>query len=556
MPTIQNNPPAPRLAALPDVSGVTMRHFALLLLFSSSLALAEFGTGQADFDNLVVPLIDSAPEPTIGIPWTTDHIFYHAGSTTIRFKPQAPAGEQWADVTPPYQVPVNLDPMLVVHEETGRMLAGGLLGACSVMMISDDDGETWLPTANMCSGAQFDHQSVGLGVKPGLGAITGTAFDLNGYYCGQLGQIGCSVSLDGGVTWTAPSPVLLSNCGGFHGHWRTNAQTGEAFLPVGSCGAQHGMIVPSVALEAGGVTGLLFEERLVEGSHTWTGGFDPSVGISRPSGVLYYGMADSAGARIAISEDNGETWEKLGPNADTTWLDVGQFHEPRILHATFADVQAGDDDRAAFSFIGLEATGNPLIDRHLRTNAVYSCYDKGEGTSEWGAAGFPLKQSDMVWHYYVAFTFDRGVTWEVRRISEDPVQIGGVYDSLTDDSGGCRNLLDFNDMDIDSQGRVHIAYADGCTGDCASAAPAHAPGRSGYRDQAPRLFRQVGGRGLFAAYDKEASAASDDSESPAPGAGAEGRATEQTAGGVTGWLLLIGLAVLGLGRRQAAMARR
>ncbi len=538
-----------------------MRHFAILLFIASPLAFAGFGTGQTGFDNLVVPLIDRAPEPTVGIPWTTDHIFYHAGSTTIRYKPEAPEGEQWSDVTPPYQVPVNLDPMLVVHEETGRILAGGLLGACSVMMISDDDGETWLPTTNMCSGAQFDHQSVGLGVKPGLGAITGTAFDLNGYYCGQLGQIGCSVSLDGGVTWTAPSPVQLSSCRGFHGHWRTNAQTGAAFLPVGSCGAQHGMIVPSVAVEAGGITGLLFEERLVEGSHIWTGGFDPSVGISRPSGVLYYGMADSQGARMAISEDGGLTWEKLGPNGDTTWLDVGQFHEPRILHATFADVQAGDDDRAAFSFIGVEATGNPAIDRHLRTNAVYSCYDQGEGTGEWGAAGFPLKQSDIVWHYYVALTFDRGVTWEVRRISDDPVQVGGVYDSLTDDSSGCRNLLDFNDMDIDSRGRVHIAYADGCTGACAAAAPANAPGLSGYRDQAPRLFRQVSGRGLFAAYDKDQSAddgalAGDDTDAGSAGDSTTGRSAGPAAGGTATWLLLIGLGGLALGRRRGAIRAR
>ena len=31
-----------------------------------------------------------------------------------------------------------------------------------------------------------------------------------------------------------------------------------------------------------------------------------------------------------------------------------------------------------------------------------------------------------------------------------------------------RNLLDFNDLHIDRQGRVYVAFADGCTGECAA----------------------------------------------------------------------------------------
>lgn len=524
-----------------------MRRFALSLALLPAVALAQFGAGETEFENLVVPLVDSAPEPTIGIPWTTDHIFYHAGSTTLRFSPDAAPDAQWVDVTPPYQVPVNLDPMLVVHEDTGRILAGGLLGPCSVMMISDDDGETWLPSVNMCSGAQFDHQSVGLGIKPGLGSLTGTATDLNGYYCGQLGEIGCSVSIDGGETWTLPTP-FLGTCSGFHGHWRTSSVTGTAFLPVPGCGSQHGLLVPTVLPDLAGVTGALFEERLVEGSHAWDGGFDSSIGVSRKSGVLYYGMADRQGARIAISGDEGVSWDKIGPRTETTWLDVGQFHNPPILAATFADVQAGDDDRAAFSFIGIEATGKPEVDAQLKTNAIYSCYEKGEGEGDW-AGGFPLNQSDMVWHYYIAYTYNRGATWEVERISDDPVQIGGVYDSLTDSSSGCRNLLDFNDMDIDSTGRVHIAYADGCTGDCAAVDPTQAPGKSGYRDQAPRLFRQVGGRGLFAEFDLDSS----DPRNDGTDAGARSDLnTGRQSGGAIPVLLVLLLGTFGVFRKRLA----
>ena len=38
---------------------------------------------------------------------------------------------------------------------------------------------------------------------------------------------------------------------------------------------------------------------------------------------------------------------------------------------------------------------------------------------------------------------------------------------------GC-NLLDFQDMDIDSKGRIHIGWADGCVGDCAETGEAEA----------------------------------------------------------------------------------
>lgn len=519
-----------------------MRLLVFLWACLPGMLWAGFGNGNTQFENIVVPLVSSAPEPTIGIPWTTDHVFYHAGSTTLRFIPDAMPGAEWEDVTPPYQVPTNLDPMLVVHEETGRILAGGLLGACSVMMMSDDDGETWIPTANMCSGAQFDHQSVGLGIKPpGFPLAATGASGLNGYYCGQLGEIGCSVSLDGGITWTVPTPAALVSCGGFHGHWRVSPVTGEAFLPVPGCGSQHGLIKPSVLPEFGGVTGLTFEERLVEGSHTWNGGFDSSIGITRESGYLYYGMADQQGARIALSRDEGDTWEKIGPRQEQTWLDVGQFHNPPVIAATFADVQAGDDDRVAFSFIGIEETGVPQIDVHLRSNAIYSCYDKGEGEGDWGG-GFPLNQSDMVWHYYVAYSYDQGTTWEVHKISDDPVQVGGVYDSVTDGSGGCRNLLDFNDMDIDSQGRVHIAYADGCTGECAAATPEQATALPGYRDQAPRMFRQISGKGLFAQFDTP--------EDQADGVTPRGDIVGSSGGGAVGWLTLLVVPILAWRRRM------
>ena len=464
-----------------------------LLLLLAPTASAGFGEGPVTFIEYAVDGAEHVAEPTVGINWNTDALFFHSGITTIK---GTFSGDNvtWADVTPPYQVPINLDPLLVTDEDTGRTFAGGLHGACSVMMYTDDDGATWLPSLNMCSGAQFDHQSLGVGPKPVVLNPLGLPQLNNAYYCGQLILIGCSVSLDGGVTWTAPTPAVLQAvdvtgdstglCGGFHGHWRVSRVTGTAVLPVAACGDRHGVLVANVltdGTQAAGATGLTFEAREVEGSHTWNGGFDSSVGFGRGEGWMYYGQADAAGARIGLSKDEGLTWESLpSPDGDTTWLDVGQFHDPPIVKATFADVQTGDDDRTAFTFLGLEDTdgdgeGNEFPD-------LYGC-DVPEGFTE-----------NREWHYYAAFTYDAGQTWDAHKLTDHPVQIGGIWDG----GGGnpCRNLLDFNDMDIDSTGRVVIGWSDGCIDECFDPST----GEHTYTRE-PRILRQSTGNGLFAAHD-------------------------------------------------------
>jgi hypothetical protein len=473
-----------------------MRAAILLALLFVAPALGnhgvhpEFGAGETAFQVYEGP--GNAPEPTIGIPWNSDDVFYLAGSITYRLHFEDDGSTVWEDVSPVTTTPVNLDPMLIADELTGRILSGGLVGPCSIMNYSDDNGETWLPTANMCSGAQFDHQSIGMGPKPGVGNPNNAPQLQNAYYCGQLILIGCSVSLDGGATWTAPTPALTqmavpttdgpaADCGGFHGHWRTSSVTGTAALPVPAC-SQMGMLIANVVAdgtEALGVTGLAFEGRLIPGSHEWVGGFDPSMSFTRDSGWLYYGMADYMGARMALSLDEGLNWETIGggmTGGGDSWLDVGQFHDPPIVAATFADVQAGDDDRVVFSFLGLEdLDGDGLGEEY---ESLYNC---------------DVTEENRVWRYYIAQSFDAGQTWEVARMSDDIIQRGGIWDG----GGGnpCRNLLDFNDMDVDSTGRAYVAFADGCLEECESGVG------PGPYSQAARLFRQNGGHGVFAEFD-------------------------------------------------------
>jgi hypothetical protein len=74
------------------------------------------------------------------------------------------------------------------------------------------------------------------------------------------------------------------------------------------------------------------------------------------------------------------------------------------------------------------------------------------------------------------------------------VQRGCIW--LQGGSSNCRNLLDFNDITIDKEGRVMVAYADGCTDKCVTDS-------SDYKDKTDLgvIARQESGLGLLSAFD-------------------------------------------------------
>jgi hypothetical protein len=138
-----------------------------------------------------------------------------------------------------------------------------------------------------------------------------------------------------------------------------------------------------------------------------------------------------------------------------------------IENVKFPEVIAGDDGRAAFAFLGSTTPGD-------------------------------AQQRDFAgaWDMYVAFTYDQGRTWTtVDATPGDPVQRGCI-DNAGTIGGACpyRNLLDFNDITVDKQGRVLVGYADGCSRTCDTGGPIS-------RTAIASIVRQSCGRGLFAAYD-------------------------------------------------------
>src|SRR5262249_4004604 len=139
---------------------------------------------------------------------------------------------------------------------------------------------------------------------------------------------------------------------------------------------------------------------------------DPSVGlplneVGKPSpqisSTAYLGYCNGDGlAKVAVSRDQGASWINV--------FDVGAT--AGIKNCMFAEMVAGDDNRASMFFLGTTTPGD---------------------TQDPKFAG--------VWHAYVATTLDGGNTWGLTDATpNDPVQIGKICMGGINCTGG-RNLL-------------------------------------------------------------------------------------------------------------------
>jgi hypothetical protein len=201
--------------------------------------------------------------------------------------------------------------------------------------------------------------------------------------------------------------------------------------------------------------GLTWTVKTVPGSASSS--WDPSLGIAK-DGTVYFGYMNGDGhPYIAVSHDEGDTWTDI--------QDVGA--PLGLQNIAFPAVVAGDPDRAAFAFLG---------------------------TTTGGDLGGEDPNAPAVWHLYVSHTYDGGATWVTTDATpNDPVQRGTICSAGTT-CGGTRNLLDFMDATVDTQGRVLVGYADGCVGGCVNGGP-----NSG--TALATIARESSGKGLYAAYD-------------------------------------------------------
>ena len=412
----------------------------------------------------VSPDVHNAGEPSIGVDRKTGAVMYQAYTSTFKatFDTGTPAAATWKDVSAtstngcPQGSQTSLDPILFTDKDTGRTFESQLAGKTALTCYTDDDGTSWHPTSGSGINSGVDHQTIGGGPLPaGTSNLPTTTYPNAVYYCSQdVADASCARSSDGGTTYGPAVPMYsLLDCGGLHGHVKV-APDGTVYVPNKGCGNNQAVAVSEDA-------GTSWAVR--PNPSSTPGDSDPSVGIGS-GGSVYMGYQAADGSpRVAVSHDKGKTWESD--------QDVGA--QLGVKNSVFPAVVAGDDNRAAFAFIGSTTGGN---------------YQD--------AANF---HGD--WHLYVATTYDGGKTWvTVDATPTDPVQRGSICTGGTT-CGNDRNLLDFMDVTTDAQGRVLVGYADGCTGACAQ------PGGTQNYDALASIARQSGGLTLYSADDPATAAA-------------------------------------------------
>ncbi|HEV8134349.1 MAG TPA: PKD domain-containing protein, partial [Pyrinomonadaceae bacterium] len=442
---------------------------------------------------------DNAGEPSIGVDWnpnvaslkhdkvnTGGVSFFQSGPNTLRASfddCSSPAKDQWDDVSTPFVQQAALsDPIGFVDRHTGRVFSLDLIGGegNSLMAFSDDDGSSFTPGQGGGAPAGPDHETLGGGPYNPNASPAPPPHPLYAnavYYASQniAGEAEVSRSDDGGLTF-GPSVLLFNptQClGGIHGHIKV-APDGSVYVPNSSCSIGGGTNGVAVSTD----NGITWTAYTVPGS---TGGLDPSLGVGlndvgKPLGqttnTIYLGwISGDNHPHIAVSRDRGQTWIRNS--------DIG--NQVGVKSAVFPVVVAGDDNRAAFGFLGTTTPGDYQDDNNFRG----------------------------VWHLYIATTYDAGVSWiTIDATPDDPVQVGSICingttcGALDPFNPSSRNLLDFNDFSVDSEGRALLGYADGCIAPaCNSGTVAKTPPYFDSRANKATIARQSGGRRLFAAFD-------------------------------------------------------
>jgi hypothetical protein len=445
------------------------RHLSLAVLAIVVLATAALGapsitalaapTGPPVYANYPAPGSTGADagEPSIGVNWKSGAVFLQAGFETLKATFDANNKATWTDAS---TLPlISLDPLLASDNEQGRVFVSQLTGFNSHTSYTDDDGQSYSPSTGGGIPSGADHQSIGAGPYPAGSPVPKlTDYPNAVYYCSQsVAAAFCARSDDGGRTFGAGVPLYtIGTCGGLHGHVRVGPD-GTVYVPNKACGGTQAVFVSKDA-------GLTWTMRPVPGSTPHSMILDPSMGIASDNTGYFGFVGESDGQpKIAVTRDHGETWTKP--------IDVGA--PLGIENATFPEVIAGDGDRAAFAWLGTKTDGRPDVERFGKDGSEY---DGGD------------------YYLYISTTLDRGATWKtVNATPGDPVQRGRICHG----GGGCtmghRNLLDFNDIQVDKQGRVLVGWADGCTLDCVDSVAVS----DNKLTAKGTITRQVGGTLLF-----------------------------------------------------------
>jgi hypothetical protein len=261
------------------------------------------------------------------------------GLTWTSVQPAVPVGYQGDDgeTTLP---PTTLDPYVYVDEDSGRVFNPELYVGCSYLNFSDDAGETWQTNPAACGDFVNDHQTLVSGPPPANLTATDPAFPEIVYYCfNRVADSSCGRSVDGGRTFTPTAepaflgydPAAGGLCGGLHAHIQTDSE-GRLFLPKGHCD------FPWLAISE-------------DGGDTWERVKIADMEVAAHEVNLAVDAADNL---YALWWDDAELLPWLATSTDhgQTWTDPVMIAPPGVEQVNFPVLAAGDEGRIAVTFPG------------------------------------------------------------------------------------------------------------------------------------------------------------------------------------------------------------
>ena len=397
---------------------------------------------------------EQGPEPSIGVD-SSGAIYFQAMEKTMK---STDGGASWANTNSVVSAPTTLDPYLWLDPVTDRIFANQLYVACSYLTFSDDGGASWTPNPAACGTPVNDHQKLTTGPY-----VPGSPLDLasaghkdvypNVVYYGVngLADSRIAMSIDGGLTFPfvaesfpAAYPPGSDNpgCGGgLHGNIVAGPD-GTVYVP-----SRSGCEGPRERTLGGPVVA-----RSLDNGLTWTNTIvaddvgtpyddkNSDLAVDTENNVYLAFPGGDNRLWLATSSDQGASWSP----AVTMTSQLGTVTMPALV--------AGSPGRVAVAYYGVADPRTSELADHPGELAV------------------PDHVNDTArWSLFVTFSLDAlspSPTFHTIQVTgDDPIQVGAISTNSGDSQPGTRNLLDFIDAVIDKDGRLHVAFADGCTSD-------------------------------------------------------------------------------------------
>jgi hypothetical protein len=375
-----------------------------------------------------------AREPTVGVD-SKGAIYYTArdysggntpatGTTTPVMKSED-GGLTWKDVSPRLpnddRQPVRSgDPMIWVDPWTDRIFQIELYDlVCNWLVFSDDAGTTWTSNPKACGTFVVDHQTIGAG--PARSPTTPLPVYRNVVYVcvNQVADSNCAKSLDGGLTF-GPSVVVYPGvradtggfCGGIHGHVMVGPD-GTVYLPRNYCGDAF------IAISRD--DGATWELRDVDGG-VGSRPQDPNLAFDGAGNVYYLWVGGDQQIHLTWSKDQGRTWSR-----------PARVTPPDVTAANHPSITAGSDGRIGFVY---SATKDPVP----------------SSGGDW---------SGVTWDAYMGVSLDATSdppTFAVVRTNPegDPVYRGNCIGQR------CGYIREFLDASVAPDGSFYGAFVDAC----------------------------------------------------------------------------------------------